>query len=434
MPQWGRPPGANRRRQEEREWEQRRRWAEQRRFEELDTDNDDGREPSWDGDVRPQRFTSDELYFTGVDLGVHHPRRTRQVAYREDSEPSSETSERDERDLGDVQITLRDKEKVLVRTAMERIRRAQMLGKSNVRLTRSEYEALERERRRADFSDRDGDHNAGPIQSGSRGQGRNQSKQTSSRSRGLSDTSSRKSKSKQMYDPESPPYIPEPEQPAPLNYQPLRKKRSLNPLSRPPSSSRPPSRKAVTPPYPNENQSQQPRYFSLPEAGQHQYSGYNPRSGSRTPPSQSSLPPSSDYNSRARSRSTAQSTHLLDPFQYQTHPLPPSSTPPRYIQGRRGASGPADVQYELVGPRPLPNNPYNSRGTRIFAGSSDPYLVRRWPADADAESEGPSEESGGGRSDQSESPVEVEIRSTGDGRRRHDQDNILGRWPRRRRG
>ncbi|KAI9782287.1 MAG: hypothetical protein M1816_001949 [Peltula sp. TS41687] len=437
MPHWGRPRG-NRQRPEEREWEQRRRLAEQRRFVELDTDFDDGGEPSWDVDVRPRRFTSDELYFTGVDLGAH-PRRTRQIAYREDSEHSSEASEPDERYLGDVQVTLRDKEKELARTAMERIRRAQMLGKSNVRLSRSEYEALERERRRAEASKRTEDRSVGGTlsQSGGRGQGRGQSQQISSfRRRGLSDVSSRKSRSKQVYDPESPPYIPEPEQPAPLNYQAPRKRKSLNPLSRPPSSPRPPSRKAVTPPYPTENQPQPSRYFSLPEAGQQQQNrAYHARSRSRTPPSQSPLPFGSDHSPRARSRSTAQPPHPLDPFQYQTHPpLPVSSMSPRYTQGQRGASGPPDVQYELVGRRPQHNQAHIPRESRIPAGSSDPYLVRRWPAEVDAESEGHSEGDSGSRSDENDARVEVEIRSTGDVRRRRDQTNLPGRWPRRRRG
>ncbi|KAJ6155062.1 hypothetical protein N7470_005628 [Penicillium chermesinum] len=45
-----------------------------------------------------------------------------------------------------VQLAMRDKEDQLVETALERIRRAQMLGKKNVKLSKRELEALERRR------------------------------------------------------------------------------------------------------------------------------------------------------------------------------------------------------------------------------------------------------------------------------------------------
>lgn len=46
-----------------------------------------------------------------------------------------------------VQLAMRDKEDMLVEKALERIRRAQMLGKKNVRLSREEVDALERRRK-----------------------------------------------------------------------------------------------------------------------------------------------------------------------------------------------------------------------------------------------------------------------------------------------
>lgn len=49
-----------------------------------------------------------------------------------------------------VQLAMRDKEDQLVEKALERIRRAQMLGKKNVRLSQRELNALERKRRQTD--------------------------------------------------------------------------------------------------------------------------------------------------------------------------------------------------------------------------------------------------------------------------------------------
>lgn len=49
-----------------------------------------------------------------------------------------------------VQLAMRDKEDQLVEKALERIRRAQMLGKKNVRLSRRELDALERKRQKTD--------------------------------------------------------------------------------------------------------------------------------------------------------------------------------------------------------------------------------------------------------------------------------------------
>ncbi|KAL8918495.1 MAG: hypothetical protein Q9208_007302 [Pyrenodesmia sp. 3 TL-2023] len=46
-----------------------------------------------------------------------------------------------------MQVALRNKEDLLVQQALERIRRAQVLGKRNVKLTQPEIDALERKRR-----------------------------------------------------------------------------------------------------------------------------------------------------------------------------------------------------------------------------------------------------------------------------------------------
>jgi PRA1 family protein 1 len=78
--------------------------------------------------------------------GYGHRRRSQQY-YDEDYSPSDEDNY--EAGTGMVrrapnQMTLRDKEEALVASAMERIRRAQALGKTNVKLSRAEVDALDR--------------------------------------------------------------------------------------------------------------------------------------------------------------------------------------------------------------------------------------------------------------------------------------------------
>jgi hypothetical protein len=78
--------------------------------------------------------------------------RLRNNGYDYDSE-SSDGEDFDVYDDADitvafaVQLALRDKEDMLVEKALERIRRAQMLGKKNVRLSQEELDALDRRRK-----------------------------------------------------------------------------------------------------------------------------------------------------------------------------------------------------------------------------------------------------------------------------------------------
>lgn len=96
------------------EWErQQTGWESSRRFEELDSESD-------------------------IDEGVDVNYRSRDNVW----EGSYTDDEYDEQD--DMQIAMRDKEVVLVDRAMARIRRAQELGKDNVKLTPAESDALER--------------------------------------------------------------------------------------------------------------------------------------------------------------------------------------------------------------------------------------------------------------------------------------------------
>ncbi|KIV77606.1 hypothetical protein PV11_09395 [Exophiala sideris] len=148
MPPWGRPPGGRPASKNERQWQaQQRSWNYDARVEELDTDYDD----SGQGYGR-DRFVSDELRFTGVDLGGGDFRRRRSVAaYDDDFTPS------DDEDVYEVstglpgqagmQVVYRNKEEMLVQRALERIARARALGKPNVKLSRAEIDALARAER-----------------------------------------------------------------------------------------------------------------------------------------------------------------------------------------------------------------------------------------------------------------------------------------------
>ncbi|KAJ5774608.1 hypothetical protein N7457_009504 [Penicillium paradoxum] len=144
MPPWGRPLGARTGRNN---WG-RAAWDETR-VEEVDGENDGyGREL-----VRNGR------YKRGMEYGGRGARR-RPVDYDDltDDSESGEGGNYDLYDYGDstvayaVQLALRDKEDQLVDNALERIRRAQVLGKNNVRLSQRELEALERKRQQADGS------------------------------------------------------------------------------------------------------------------------------------------------------------------------------------------------------------------------------------------------------------------------------------------
>ncbi|KAK6838360.1 YIP3 like protein [Aspergillus parasiticus SU-1] len=143
MPQWGRPPGAQRGRQTGRR-----------------------ADPWVEGDLRIEEINSEDEYLlrdnrdfyakqlTGMDMDEILGRRKRMFEY---DKFSDETGFVDGMDYslhedGDstvayaVQLALKDKEEWHVEHALERIRRAQMLGHKNVRLSKRELEALERKR------------------------------------------------------------------------------------------------------------------------------------------------------------------------------------------------------------------------------------------------------------------------------------------------
>ncbi|KAJ5130138.1 uncharacterized protein N7515_006177 [Penicillium bovifimosum] len=142
MPPWGRPPGARM----GRNTRGRAAWGEAR-VEEVDSDEDGyGRDL-----IRGGRYTR------GLDYEGRGPRRrpAEYVDLSDDSE-SADGGDFDLYDQGDstvayaMQLAMRDKEDQLVDQALERIRRAQMLGKKNVRLSKRELDALERKRQQVD--------------------------------------------------------------------------------------------------------------------------------------------------------------------------------------------------------------------------------------------------------------------------------------------
>ncbi|KAG8525491.1 uncharacterized protein KY384_009135 [Bacidia gigantensis] len=116
------------------------------RFQEVESDSED----SDAGVGLDRKFKSDELHFTGADLGGVSKRR-RKIAYDSDSGTSSDSNDDIENAIEgrNMQVALRDKdfrdkEDMLVEKALQRIQRAQELGKKNVKLSQREIEALQR--------------------------------------------------------------------------------------------------------------------------------------------------------------------------------------------------------------------------------------------------------------------------------------------------
>ena len=142
MPYWGRPPGARLGRGQKQRTAQS--WSEyDDRFEELETDDDGLHGVELDRGYGPKRFVSDELRFTGIDLGGGTARRRHSYDdYNSDDGDYDGSMGLVRR--GGNQGMLRDKEDALVERALERINRARALGKTDVKLDPSEIEALQR--------------------------------------------------------------------------------------------------------------------------------------------------------------------------------------------------------------------------------------------------------------------------------------------------
>ncbi|KAF5865632.1 hypothetical protein ETB97_003050 [Aspergillus alliaceus] len=143
MPRWGRPPGAQQGRQTRRRAAA---WVDgDARIEEIDSEDEKLLQDGWD-------FYSRQL--AGIDVNESLGWRKRMLEY---DELFHETGPLDGMDYnlhedGDstiayaIQLAMKDREEQLVDNALERVRRAQMSGQKNVRLSRRELEALERKR------------------------------------------------------------------------------------------------------------------------------------------------------------------------------------------------------------------------------------------------------------------------------------------------
>jgi hypothetical protein len=149
MPRWGRPPGARMGRHNR---GGRAQWDESRRVEEIESEEED-EDPYGRELVRKARAG----YMRQLEYDSRGPRR--RSDYDDMTDETESVMDGGEFDLYDhedgtvayaVQLAMRDKEDQLVEKALERIRRAQMLGKKNVRLSRRELDALERKRQKTD--------------------------------------------------------------------------------------------------------------------------------------------------------------------------------------------------------------------------------------------------------------------------------------------
>ncbi|KAI4171275.1 MAG: hypothetical protein LQ343_004352 [Gyalolechia ehrenbergii] len=337
----------------------------ERYFEELDSDDDDGQGVTLDG-----TYFGDELHFTGADLGAYsRSRRRHGQGYGYDSDSSGDGEARAGPSAGTMQAALRNKEDLLLQQALERIRRAQILGQRDVKLTQPEIDALKRKRRQ-DESRRT------RVGSGSKQVDRRRSsnqlrltekdsKSGRRKSSGLSPTLER------TCAPEgrgaTPPgmIVPGPDgrpMHTPIGYYP--------PIAKQPSGSQGPwsgsrsgsssSLQQSTPPLPSS------QYWS----GQLRYSSESDYpSTSPASPLMRRLPDDPHWNPRPRSTSSNHQ-YPLEPQYHQAYSSPP---PPHnsshYGQGRRIVSGPAEVQYPSISRRPLPMS-------SVHAASSDPSLPR----------------------------------------------------------
>jgi PRA1 family protein 1 len=360
MPPWGRPPGGRQGRKNKRGWGGQQSWNE-RRFEEIeDSEDDDEQDVELDLGVSQKRYASDELRFTGVDLSSSRARRRKGIAYDEDSEYSEDEDDGYGGQAHQMQVVLREKEDFLVERALERIRRARMLGKTNVKLSQAEVDALERAERIQKEPDPPRilkGKKAATTRPRVEERKRSKSDKPSSNTPPLKAIEPRRKAKSSARDQPQPPQPPYPMLPSPdygqssgaMVYTPpgYYSANAQRPRS---SSSRTGSRTASsqslrqpqqhTPPLP---QYQHPyhagRYFSNPDTA---YAG--------RPPSNSSLrsdPSDPHWEPRARSASNLV-PHLVDQPPYPLYqPAPPQFDPrdPRFAvpPGPRIAPGPSDM-------------------------------------------------------------------------------------------
>ena len=398
MPLWGRPSGAKQDKRRK-EWERNRQWEEQRRFEEIDSESDDGQ-----GVELGNCFVSDELYFTGTDLGYlaqdkhHHD-------YSDGSNESYDGYELDEWDGASVQVAIRDKEEMLVQRALERIRRAQSLGKTSVKLSQSELDALERKRQKDQAKARkpvvtakvtnkrqNSGQPFGPLKVLPNAAGRRRSRTSSTQPNEGKDIISEANLPPGFViaGPDGKPAY------APIaSYSPTGS--VYGPSSRPGSRSGS-SHSLHTPPLPqSQYRNQQKRFFSVPEKH------FSP--SSRNPPSPRIPIDEPSRSSRSRSTSVSQS-YVPDPYQYRSYSPDLDQVPIQYAQGRRNMSN-SVVEAPYTGVRTPVSLP------RVYASSSDPSLLRRDYVGGNAVHESGSDDDVDDEDDND--GVQVDVRAYGQG-------------------
>ena len=334
------------------------------RFQELDTDSED--------DGHGVNLVSDELHFTGSDLG-QHTRNRRVYDYSDNSEDDDEDEDEDEPSgsSGHMQVVLREKEEILVQRAMERIRRAQALGQTNVKLTEQERDALERKMAKDRAKGRK------PLLANKKS---NEAQRKSSKSNLIAQSNKKqanRSSLPKLGEGPNPPglIVAGPDgQPiyAPIGYPPAS---SSRPNSRPGSSQN--LRQSSPTTYRNPPR----RYVSGPEAP-----------SSRNPPPPRPLPDDPNWAPRPRSSSsTAQYAYPVDA--YGRPHYPPGTVPPQYAN-----------PYPNV--RPAPSG---------YVSASDPVLRRSGRLNDGRAEESGSSQSGSFSSSDGGAGVEVDVVPYGQG-------------------
>ena len=336
-------------------------WDEGMRFEEIDDSDDDGLQGvELDPTGFSQKaFASDELNFTGIDLATSRFRQRRgsDESYSDESDEEYSGGEPSTGGPANMQLMLRQKEGYLVERALERIRRAQALGKKNVKLSQQELDALERKRH---LSDR-------PQEPAPRGKkvaprkaieakstkGKSSSANTSTkaiepRRRGKSNATR---SSEQM-----PPYPTMPGESqagamAPPNY--------YGPPSRPSSSSSRTSSRNPSSQSLRQQQSYPGPYQPYPQP--YPPGRYHAVPDPIRPPSSSSGPRSDPTDPNWQPRARSASSLIYNPSEPSYYPYPPylgHNLPPHYDPrmppppGRRIASGPPDIYSSQAPPPP----------------------------------------------------------------------------------
>ena len=277
------------------------------------------------------------------------------------SESSGDDYGSDREAGGTMQIALRDKEELLVQKALERIRRAQMLGRTNVKLTQPELDALERKRRKdeaesarkkLEMRNVDRRRSSGRSRDASREQksSRTKSKGYFPAYDGESSSSSRRGTPPGILFP-GPAGLPAY---SPLGYYPATTT-SQGGSSR--SGSRSASSHSLAQTSPHLPRAHRQRYSPGPDSAQPSPVPHSPQSSRRLPDDPNWIP-------RPRSASSV-SGQPYPPDQYQAYSPPLPQISHQYSQGRRVVSSPQpDAQYPRIRGEPQ-------------ARSSDPSSLRR---------------------------------------------------------